>query len=144
MKMLVNGQEVELESTGSEVFESGGSLRVRTAEGVKSAVVIRRGNTVLVSLDGRTYEIEKPSARHGTDSGTGSGEARAPMPGLVVEVFVKPGALVEVGDRLLIVEAMKMQQPIVAGVAGEVATVKVSAGDQVTEGQVLVEIKANE
>lgn len=73
----------------------------------------------------------------GIDGDTAS-DAEAPMPGLVVSVAVSAGDAVEQGDPLLILEAMKMENVIKAGVAGTVGEVHVAAGDKVEKGQLLV------
>ena len=59
------------------------------------------------------------------------------MPGLVVQVLLEAGASVEIGDRILVVEAMKTQQPIVAPLSGVVESVRVKVGQQVAEEQIL-------
>ena len=141
MKWLVNGNEIELQGGGNaNITRLGDRLIVKTEEGAFTALVVRTGDKVHISYRGRTYELEK-ATRAKTASGGGSGaDARAPMPGQIVEVFANEGDTVEVGDRLMILEAMKMQQPIVAGVAGTVKTVAVGSGDQVVGDQLLVEI----
>jgi biotin carboxyl carrier protein len=63
------------------------------------------------------------------------------MPGQIVEVSVREGETVEVGARLMVLEAMKMQQPIVASVSGKVKSVRVQVGSQVAEGDVLVVVE---
>ena len=60
------------------------------------------------------------------------------MPGQIVEVSCKVGDRVRAGERLLVLEAMKMQQPVTAPVSGTVSALSVSQGDQVVEGQSLV------
>lgn len=62
----------------------------------------------------------------------------APMPGGILEVFVKQGDEVKKGDRLIILEAMKMENVIKAPVNGVVATVYVTAGDTVEKNQLLL------
>jgi 3-methylcrotonyl-CoA carboxylase alpha subunit len=62
------------------------------------------------------------------------------MPGQIVEVYVAPGDSVVSGQKLLVLEAMKMQQPVLAPYRGIVTQVPVSKGDQVTAGQLLVHI----
>ena len=62
----------------------------------------------------------------------------APMPGKVVDVLVQPGARVQAGDLLLLLEAMKMEHRITAPTAGFVSEVRVTAGEQVENGAVLV------
>ncbi|MDH3306056.1 MAG: ATP-grasp domain-containing protein [Acidimicrobiia bacterium] len=69
-----------------------------------------------------------------------AGSLTAPMPGKVVSVDVSPGDVVEVGDQLLIIEAMKMEHAIVSPTNGTVGAVTVSPGDQVEPDQVLVVI----
>jgi propionyl-CoA carboxylase alpha chain len=63
---------------------------------------------------------------------------RAPMPGQIVSVAVRPGDLVEPGAELLVMEAMKMQNVIRASKAGKVAKVAVSAGQSVAAEQDLL------
>ncbi len=70
----------------------------------------------------------------------GAGDEVAGMGGVVVEVDVKVGQTVAVGDRLLVLEAMKMKTPVVASRAGQVTRVLVSPGDPVEGGQALVTI----
>jgi 3-methylcrotonyl-CoA carboxylase alpha subunit len=62
------------------------------------------------------------------------------MPGQIVEVYVAPGDRVMPGQRLLVLEAMKMQQPVLAPYRGVVTQVPVARGDQVAAGQLLVHI----
>jgi 3-methylcrotonyl-CoA carboxylase alpha subunit len=69
---------------------------------------------------------------------------RAPMHGRVVALHVREGERVEKGQRLAIVEAMKMEHVLVAGVAGIVARVAVAAGAQVALGAPLITIHAGE
>jgi oxaloacetate decarboxylase alpha subunit len=70
--------------------------------------------------------------------GTASEEVRATINGRVVEVLTTPGATVVTGDRLLVLEAMKMEQEVRAARPGRIAAVGVRVGDQVVPGQALV------
>ena len=70
----------------------------------------------------------------------GSGDVVAGMGGVVVEVDVKVGQTVAVGDRLLVLEAMKMKTPVISTRAGQVSRVLVAPGDPVEGGQPLVTI----
>jgi biotin carboxyl carrier protein len=63
----------------------------------------------------------------------------APLPGTVTEIFVLPGAQVEPGQSVCIIEAMKMKNTIRADRSGIVASVSVSPGQSVKHKQVLVE-----
>lgn len=65
-------------------------------------------------------------------------EMAAPMPGLVLEIGVEPGATVAKGDTLLILEAMKMENVLKAAGDGVVASVEVLQGQAVEKGQLLI------
>lgn len=66
---------------------------------------------------------------------------RSPVSGIVAKVTAEEGQSLQVGDELLILEAMKMETQVTASEAGKVASVKVKAGDSVQAGQVLVEFE---
>ena len=65
-------------------------------------------------------------------------ELRAPMPGLVLRVFVAPGQNIGVGDPLVVVEAMKMENELRAEESGTVGTVEVEEGSTVNQNDLLV------
>jgi methylmalonyl-CoA carboxyltransferase 1.3S subunit len=124
-----------------------------------------------ITIDGKTYEAdvevaEEPRARapqaYGVDPSAvrvpdGGPAAAAPAPsdrpadedkvcrsrvaGTVVKVVAQPGQVIQPGDTLLVLEAMKMETNITAPVAGKVRTVRVSAGDAVKSGQIVVELE---
>jgi acetyl/propionyl-CoA carboxylase alpha subunit len=68
-------------------------------------------------------------------------EIKAPMPGLVLEIAVAEGQQVQEGDKLLILEAMKMENSILIHTNATIKKVAVSAGQAVEKGQVLVELE---
>jgi biotin carboxyl carrier protein len=65
-------------------------------------------------------------------------EIKAPMPGMVLKVFVKEGMEIKKGDNLFILEAMKMENIIKAPADVFVKTVKIKPGDKVEKGQILM------
>jgi propionyl-CoA carboxylase alpha chain len=73
-----------------------------------------------------------------------AGALAAPMPGIVLDVRVAPGQSVRAGDILVVLEAMKMEHHIKAGVAGVVDEVRVKPGDQVEMGTLLLVLEATE
>ncbi|MDM7458831.1 MAG: biotin carboxylase N-terminal domain-containing protein, partial [Paracoccus sp. (in: a-proteobacteria)] len=96
-----------------------------------------------ISVYGAThlhYVPLDPLDRQG-DAGAGDGLARSPMPGLVRAVDVVVGARVRAGDRLAVLEAMKMEHSLTATRDGTVAEVLAAAGDQVEAGAPLVRIE---
>lgn len=66
---------------------------------------------------------------------------KAPMPGLVLNILVEPGQMVQKGDALLILEAMKMENVLKAAGEGQVKAVKVQQGMAVDKGQLLLEME---
>ncbi|QIS17960.1 acetyl/propionyl/methylcrotonyl-CoA carboxylase subunit alpha [Nocardia terpenica] len=84
----------------------------------------------------------KPRKRGGSAAGAASGDAvTAPMQGTVVKVAVEEGQSVEAGDLIVVLEAMKMENPVNAHKAGVVTGLSVQAGAAITQGTVLAEIK---
>ncbi len=65
-------------------------------------------------------------------------EVKAPMPGLVLDVLVSPGDTVEVGQKILVLEAMKMENAIKSPTAGIVASINVSKGQAVDKNYILI------
>ncbi len=65
-------------------------------------------------------------------------EVKAPMPGMVLKVFVEEGAAVQRGDNLFVLEAMKMENIIKAPADVIVKSISIKPGDKVEKGQVLI------
>ena len=63
------------------------------------------------------------------------------IPGLILEVFVKDGQSVKSGDKLLVLEAMKMKNSITTPQDGKIKSVNVSQGDSVPKGFLLIELE---
>lgn len=63
------------------------------------------------------------------------------IPGVIQEVFVKPGQQVRWGDRLLVLEAMKMKNDVTADIDGTIKTVNVKKGDRVMKKHLLIEFE---
>jgi acetyl-CoA/propionyl-CoA carboxylase biotin carboxyl carrier protein len=89
---------------------------------------------------GTTKRAPKPKAAASSGSG-GDGTVNAPMQGTIVKVLVNIGDSVQVGQGLLVLEAMKMENHIAAERAGTVAEIRVRAGETVGTGAVLVIIE---
>lgn len=71
-------------------------------------------------------------------SGAGSVKVESPMPGTILDIKTAAGSAVKKGDVLCILEAMKMENDIVAPADGTVASVNVNKGDSVEAGQLIV------
>lgn len=101
------------------------------------------GETVTVEvLDARAARVRALSGSAGSDRAAAA--LKAPMPGLIVQVAVKSGEVVEPGDTVVIVEAMKMENELRAVVGARVERVLVAPGEAVEKGQTLVEFGETE
>ena len=105
--------------------------------------LVADGDDLTIFRDGRVVPLHlyKPGA-----SGEEAGEGRiiAPMPGKIINVLVAIGASVDKNQPLMIMEAMKMEMTIRAGCAGIVGELPVKAGQQVSDGALLVAIAQKE
>jgi biotin carboxyl carrier protein len=141
LRRYINGEEVELDPNAARISKLPDRMIVHTDEGSYSAVAVRTGDKVQVSYKGHIYTVEsaKPRARAG--AAAGNGELRAPMPGLIVDVLVQAGEAVKKGQKVLVLEAMKTQQPFTAPFDGTVEKINVAKGKQVGDGDLLAVLK---
>jgi 3-methylcrotonyl-CoA carboxylase alpha subunit len=105
-----------------------------------SIPLIRRPDGWLVSEAGQTFHLSpwRPASSEGAG---GSGAIHAPMPGMVIAVDVAVGDKVVKGQKLLVLEAMKMEQALVAPFDGIVREVVASVGQQIAADVLLVRIE---
>ncbi len=96
----------------------------------------------LLFLDGEAWEFDLPRPDHIAGEGAGAdGALLAPMPGQVIAVNVAAGDKVTKGQRVIVLEAMKMEMAVMAPFDGVVAALNVSHGKQVPEGALLARIE---
>ncbi len=108
---------------------------------IKGMVLIR-GSRLYVDTGGYPVLLNSLGGdRNVTDSGGGSGGLAAPMPGRIVSVAVKAGDTVKSGQTLMVLEAMKMEHSVTAGMDGIVEIVYFKAGDRVDDGEELLSLK---
>jgi biotin carboxyl carrier protein len=109
-----------------------------------TAGVVDHDGTCVVQVGGESYEIAvEEQSRHSIRTRGGGGAARsrtltAPLPGKISRVAVRPGDTVAAGETLIVIEAMKMENEFKATGAGTVAEVRVTAGQLVNPGDVLI------
>lgn len=102
-----------------------------------------------IEMEGETFEMEIKDKLDQVLEQMGFGKAsikqvkeiKAPMPGLVLEIAVTDGQEVREGDKLLILEAMKMENSIMIQTDAIIKKISVSAGQAVEKGQVLLELE---
>ena len=106
------------------------------------AIVVADDDHIEVRIAGVAARLSRRAPRLAATEPGSDGRVVAPMPGRVLALDVAVGTTVAVGDRLLVLEAMKMEHRLIAKVAGTVTAVHVGEGDQVGDGMVLVEISS--
>lgn len=104
----------------------------------------RDDDRVVLFVEGNAYAFDRAARGAGGAGNASDGTILSPMPGKIIAVEVEAGMLVEAGDRLVTLEAMKMEHSLVAPFAGKVAELVAKAGAQVSEGTLLVRIEAVE
>lgn len=120
------------------------------------------GTTANIDVNGSAYEVEvegmkKPASKTPTlvrqrveynpkeatiktTSGRGV-QVKAPLPGNIFKINIQVGSAVKVGDTIIVMEAMKMENNIQAEASGTVKAIKVAVGDAVMQDDVLVELE---
>ncbi len=90
---------------------------------------------------GGARKPKRRAATGGGAGGSGSGDVTVPMQGTIVKVSVEVGQEVAVGDTIVVLEAMKMENNVTAEKAGKVSEIRVTAGDSVGGGDVVAKIE---
>jgi len=118
-------------------------------------------NIAQLEVNGTQYEVEihqelkkaktpklvrkeiqrKPGEGFITKKASGASKVNAPLPGNIFKVLVNVGDTVKKGDVLLVMEAMKMENNVLAEKEGTIASIKVSVGDAVLQNDVLIEME---
>ncbi len=146
--------ETEWDNT-VEPFTGGGAVDEEEAQPRQTVVVEVGGRRLEVSLPGDlalgnggggepgvVRKKPKPRKRGAQTGAAASGDAvTAPMQGTVVKVAVEEGQTVTVGELVVVLEAMKMENPVTAHKDGVITGLAVEAGAAITQGTVLAEIK---
>ena len=147
----VHTRWIETEFNNTIPMYSGAPGSVDSDEDERTTVVVevngKRMEVSLPNLSGGAKPAAKPAAktrksRSARSAAKGGGdELTSPMQGTIVKVAASDGDTVAEGDLILVLEAMKMEQPITAHKAGKVSGLSAKAGDTVTSGAVLATIK---
>jgi 3-methylcrotonyl-CoA carboxylase alpha subunit len=122
--------------------DSDGEMQVQLGEHHVVATVVADTDRRTVFLAGHSWALHlMPQLQAGGDAEVDAGSVLAPMPGKVIALLIKPGATVEKGTPLLVLEAMKMEHTLSAPHAGTVKGFHFAAGDQVGEGVELIDFE---
>jgi 3-methylcrotonyl-CoA carboxylase alpha subunit len=119
--------------------EIGGKTRI--AQPAAGGIVREIEGSQVLFLDGGGWSFSAPRPRNASETGTDDGAVLAPMPGAVILVEAVKGQSVKRGQRLLVLEAMKMEYILIAPFDGTLVDLAVTMGSQVEEGALLARIE---
>jgi biotin carboxyl carrier protein len=145
---LVDGENIPFEIISSSRYE----ILVRNKQAQFRVLVLSQDHKLkryVLKINGRKYMVQLQDrldlllAKMGINSTTSSEirQVKAPMPGLILDINATTGTDVKKGDKLLVLEAMKMENIIKSPVDGKVKDVKVALGESVNKNQLLVEFE---
>ncbi|MDY0343431.1 MAG: biotin/lipoyl-containing protein [Lentimicrobium sp.] len=141
-KFTINGNVYEvniqnLEDNIAEVEVNGTLYSVtldKTMQVSKTPRLVRSVSVPSTDSAPSTVKTANPT------SSKGAGTVKSPLPGVILDIYVKEGDTVTMGQKLIMLEAMKMENNISADKSGKVVSIKVSKNDAVMEGDVLIVI----
>jgi len=137
-RLALNGRYVRASGT----LGRGGAVHAQLDDSRINAAVVITGERRHVFYRGHSWPLALVNTLYvGGEGEDVEGGLRAPMPGKVVTLIAEPGAIVEKGTPLLVLEAMKMEHTITAPRKGKVISFHVAEGDQVVDGAELVEFE---
>ena len=137
-KFTISGKQYEVEV---QSFEGDNAQVVVNGTQYKVDVEREKEEARPVVAAPRPAAAPKADAPKAAAAGDANGhKAVAPLPGTIMQIFVNVGDQVKRGDKILMYEAMKMENNFLAEVDGEIKDIKVRVGDNVLQGAVLVVI----
>ncbi|HLJ57148.1 MAG TPA: biotin/lipoyl-containing protein [Chthonomonadaceae bacterium] len=107
-----------------------------------AAAVVRAGSSIIVSYRGRVYRFQQPTRRPEGGPAASGGVIKAPCGGIVADLVVAEGQIVDAGDPVAVIEAMKVMTPVDAPMAGAVRGLRAERGQRVEPGEELARIEA--
>jgi biotin carboxyl carrier protein len=145
-QIRVNGEVYEIDF--QQLPEGGMVSLLLQQHSLEAAVEEREGNQWEVLIQGELYEVQVQdertyrlaTARGEATAVTGEVNIKAPMPGLIIAVPVTPGQTVHKGDKIVILESMKMENELRSPRDGVVLRVNAQPGGSVEKDAVLVVI----
>jgi glutaconyl-CoA/methylmalonyl-CoA decarboxylase subunit gamma len=133
-----NVEIINVQDKIAEVEVNGVTYKVEVDQGLKptskTPILVRQEAVPSSDSDRAIVKTANPATPKGT------GTIKSPLPGVIINILVKVGDIVNYGDKLIILEAMKMENTIRSDKEGRISGIKVSNGDTVLEGDLLIEI----
>jgi biotin carboxyl carrier protein len=139
-KFIINGNQYEtevlsIEDNVAEIEVNGTLYKVEVDKTMKSTKTPRLVRPKAIPSTDSHPSVAKTSS---PAAPKGAGSIKSPLPGVVLEMFVREGDMVKMGQKLLMLEAMKMENNIEADKAGKIVSILKHKGDSVMEGDVLI------
>lgn len=145
-KIKINGNDyavtvMNVEDNQAEVEVNGTTYKV-DVEGMAPPKVTKTPKIVPASTAhvGSTAKVSASTSSPAATAVVTGGGIKSPLPGTILDVMVREGDAVKVGQHLMMLEAMKMENNIDADRDGTVVSIKVRKGDSVLEGDLLITI----
>lgn len=119
---------------------------LRSGDRLQRVTAIKSGSRIHVLTENEAFSFELPMGKDADSFGADHGDhgdkskIAAPMPGKVVKVLVKAGDVVEPKQKLVIVEAMKMENPLIAPFKAEIKAINCGDGELVDAERILIEL----
>lgn len=151
-KFRINGNEYNVEINSVEgniadVTVNGADYKVEMDASTSSVSGARKNNNVVAEpveatkTAGASTSSATVAGGSATAAGAGAGKpVTSPLPGVIIEISVKEGQAVKAGQKVAVLEAMKMENEIQAPADGTVTAILVNKGDSVLEGAEIVKI----
>lgn len=141
-KLTINGNPYEVdivsvEDNLAEVDVNGTRYQVEVDRQLQTTKTPKLVRSVVSPSTDIVPSVAKTSS---PSSPKGVGTIKSPLPGVILNIHIKEGDIVKIGDRLITLEAMKMENNVNADKEGKIVSIKVRQGDSVLEGDLLIEI----
>lgn len=141
-KFKINGNPYEvvinnIEDNTADIEVNGTAYQIEMDKAIQTTKTPKLVRSVSVPSTDQHPAAARTSS---PDGPKGGGNIKAPLPGVVLDVYVKEGDTVKIGQHLMMLEAMKMENNIDSDKQGTVVSIKKHKGDSVMEGDVLIVI----
>jgi len=142
-KFTINGNQYDaeianIEDNNAEIIVNGVKYNVEVQinmQAAKTPKLVRSVSVPSTDVHPSVAKTRSPSAPKG------GGNIQSPLPGVILDILVNVGDTVKIGQRLLVLEAMKMENNIESDKAGKILSISKQKGDSVMEGDILIVIE---
>ncbi len=139
-KFTINGNQYDaeilsIEDNVAEIEINGTPYKVevdKTLQATKTPKLVRSFSVPSPDIHPSVAKTSSPT------SPKGAGTIKSPLPGIVLDILVRQGDTVKIGQKLLVLEAMKMENNIEADKGGLIISIEKNKGDSVMEGDILI------